>query len=123
MARHGPHHGAQKSMSTGRSLVTTPSNVALVTCTIELLVSFTVIDLFSSPRLRRDEPRSGFRTRAAAPGRYRTSSVVHKSTRPPLVPLTRAKTSATTNTYEATRSGMAVAQRQYRGQTTVTLTA
>ena len=31
--RQGPHHGAQKSITTGRSLVTTPSNVASVTFT------------------------------------------------------------------------------------------
>ena len=45
MTRHGPHHGAQKSTTTGRSLVTTPSNVALVTCTIWLLIESTPSDV------------------------------------------------------------------------------
>src|SRR5215510_4751168 len=79
MARHGPHHGAQKSMSTGRSLVTTPSKVPLVTCTIELFVSFTVIDHISSPRLRRTEPRPGFPAQARL-WAISNQRVVHKST-------------------------------------------
>src|SRR5918996_2396680 len=51
MARHGPHHGAQKSITTGCSLVTTPSKVACVTCTVIALI----------PRpLRRLTPHCGF---------------------------------------------------------------
>src|SRR5262245_13131084 len=79
MARHGPHHGAQKSTSTGRSLVTTPSKVALVTCTIELFVSFTVIARISSRQLRRSEPSPRF-AGGAPPWAISNQRVVHKST-------------------------------------------
>src|SRR2546430_575883 len=45
MARQGPHHSAQKSTSTGRSLVTTPSNVPSVTCTMALVFVVTTESL------------------------------------------------------------------------------
>src|SRR5207249_4049446 len=48
MTRQGPHHGAQKSISTGRSLVTTPSKLASVTCTMNSCVLPFGVELIDS---------------------------------------------------------------------------
>jgi hypothetical protein len=73
MTRHGPHHGAQKSTTTGRSLVTTPSNVAFVTCTIELLIESTPFDL-ETLQCRAWIPRPPARRQLGRVSRNRASS-------------------------------------------------